>query len=236
MTTIWWVLGLSSAILLAQGPDSAQRLLTVLSVAPRRPQVGSPRRRLPRRLSTTRAAVEVPYGLALELRAGQDLGAALEAVSLEQQTFPDLAARLQRAAAVARVGGEVRLSLLTAPAHRRDPLGPVLLATAACCGAAVSAGLPLADLLDAAAAAARAGVSLQGAAQAELAGARSSALLLAALPLAGAAMGQAIGARPVQTLLGTAWGVGCLLAAAGLTGAGLLWTRAITAGLREVLP
>jgi tight adherence protein B len=182
------------------------------------------------------AAVDVPLALALELRAGRELGPALEAVSLEQQGFPELAARLRQSAVVAASGGDVGAALTGSSPPGRDPVSASLLVTAACCGSAVSAGLPLADLLNAAGSAARAGVSLRGMARAELAGARSTAVVLAGLPLAGLAMGQALGARPAAVLVGTGWGAGCLLAAFALTVAGLLWTRAITAGLRQALP
>jgi tight adherence protein B len=189
-----------------------------------------------RRLESMSAAVDVPLALALELRAGRELGPALEAVSLEQHGFPELAARLRHSAVVAASGGDVGAALTGSSPPGRDPVSASLLVTAACCGSAVSAGLPLADLLDAAGSAARAGVSLRGMARAELAGARSTAVVLAGLPLVGLAMGQALGARPAAVLVGTGWGAGCLLAASALTVAGLLWTRAITAGLRQALP
>ncbi len=73
-------------------------------------------------------------------------------------------------------------------------------------------------------------------ARAELAGSRSTTVVLALLPLAGMAMGELVGARPFQTLVGTGWGGGCLLAALALTGIGVAWTRAITSGLRRSLP
>jgi tight adherence protein B len=234
------VLGLLVAA--SAGPAPATRLREVLGEPGRRagrtrvpaqPQAGPFRRSRP---SMSAATVDVPLALALELRAGRGLGAALEAVSLEQQGFPELSTRLRHGAVVATSGGDVGAALTGGSAPGRDPVGASLLVTAACCSSALSGGLPLADLLEAAGSAARSGVSLQGIARAELAGARSTAAVLAALPLAGLAMGQALGARPVAVLFGTAWGAGCLAAAFGLTAAGLAWVRAITAGLREVLP
>jgi tight adherence protein B len=244
------VLGLLAAVVTGPGPATRLREVLAHPVRParsadplrpvhlRRPvppatRVGSARRR---GASGSAAAVDVPLALALELRAGRGLGPALEAVSLEQQGFPELSARLRHGALVAASGGDVGAALTGSSAPGRDLVTASLLVTAACCGSAVSAGLPLADLLDAAGSTARAGVSLQGMARAELAGARSTAMVLAALPLAGLAMGQALGARPAAVLFGTRWGAGCLLAAFALTVAGLLWTRAITAGLRRALP
>lgn len=223
------------------GPGSAGRLHDVMAeptatgdrLRPR--PADRPTPRLRRRSSVSAAAADVPFALALELRAGRGLGPALEAVSVEQQGFPELSTRLRHAAAVAAGGGDVGAALADGTAGGRDPLAASLRVTAACCGSAQSAGLPLGDLLDAAGSAARTGVSLAGLARAELAGGRSTAMVLAALPLAGVAMGQALGARPVEVLFGTGWGAGCLVGAMGLTVAGLLWTRAITAGLRRAL-
>jgi tight adherence protein B len=233
-------LGLLAGAASGQGP--AGRLRDVMAEPAEAGDVRRPARpgararsRLRRRASMSAAAVDVPFALALELRAGRGLGPALEAVSLEQQGFPELSTRLRHAAAVATSGGDVGAALAAGAAGGRDLVAASLRATAACCGSAQSAGLPLGDLLDAAGSAARAGLSLAGMARAELAGARSTAMVLAALPLAGVAMGQALGARPVEVLFGTGWGAGCLTGALGLTVAGLLWTKAITAGLRRAL-
>jgi tight adherence protein B len=62
---------------------------------------------------------------------------------------------------------------------------------------------------------------------AQLAGPRATARLLAALPLLGLAIGASLGAQPVQFLLGTAPGRGCLIAGVALLAAGLRWSRAI---------
>jgi tight adherence protein B len=229
--------------LVGLGGGSDQRLLAVMrrQVAPAAGQASPTgqapglRSRRRRRQALAAAAVGVPSGLALELRAGRDLGAALAAVAREQEGTPGLSARLREAADVARAGRDVGAALL-AGGSAEEPVQAALRVTAACCGSAAAAGLPIADLLDSAAAAARAGASLRGMARAELAGARSTATVLAVLPLAGIAMGQLLGARPLAVLAGSAWGAGCLLAATALTVAGLLWMRAITAGVRRSLP
>ena len=65
---------------------------------------------------------------------------------------------------------------------------------------------------------------------AQLAGARSTAGLLAMLPLLGICLGAAMGARPLHVLLGTGRGQVALLVGAGLDALGLLWTaRIVTA-------
>ncbi len=63
--------------------------------------------------------------------------------------------------------------------------------------------------------------------QSALAGARASAGILAALPVAGLALGQAIGADPVRFLIGGGVGGWCLLAGVLLLAAGLLWADRI---------
>ncbi|MDX6256222.1 MAG: tight adherence protein [Frankiales bacterium] len=181
------------------------------------------------------AAVTVPSALALELRAGRDLSSALTSVADEHEDLPELSARLRQAAGVGLAGGDVG-GALAGRQGEHEGVGAALRVTAACCGSAASAGLPIADLLDSAAAAARAGATLQGMARAELAGTRSTAAVLAVLPLAGIAMGQLLGARPLAVLVGTGWGAGCLVGATALTAAGLLWMRAITAGVRRSVP
>lgn len=231
-----WVAALALAALILAGGGSRLRLAEVL--APRPSGVVAARRwsRLRRPADDFDPAISVPYDLALELRAGRDLSSALHAVSAGLDDDADLATRLRFAAEAAPAGRDVGDALCGGVVDQPDLTGAPLQVTAVCCAAASRAGLPLADLLEAAAEAARATAALRGLARAELAAARSTALLLAGLPVVGIAMGQLIGARPLAVLFGTPWGAGCLVAAGGLTGAGLLWSRAITAGLGRVLP
>jgi tight adherence protein B len=63
---------------------------------------------------------------------------------------------------------------------------------------------------------------------AQLAGTTATARLLAALPVAGVAMGAALGADPVGFLLGPGPGRFCLLGGAALIAVGVRWTRSIT--------
>ena len=64
---------------------------------------------------------------------------------------------------------------------------------------------------------------------AQLAGARSTAALLAVLPLLGIGLGAAMGAQPLHVLFGTGRGQVALLVGAGLDALGLLWTARIVA-------
>jgi tight adherence protein B len=71
----------------------------------------------------------------------------------------------------------------------------------------------------------RAAEAQRRAIEAELAGPRASAQLLAVLPLVGVGFAAALGAHPVHVLLHTPVGVGCLLAGLLLDATGVLWTR-----------
>jgi tight adherence protein B len=63
-----------------------------------------------------------------------------------------------------------------------------------------------------------------------LAGARSSARILAALPLFGTALGYSLGADPLSFLTSTPPGWLCLTAGLALTALGLHWTTRLAIG------
>ncbi len=84
-------------------------------------------------------------------------------------------------------------------------------------------GAPLADLLERAAADARATDRISAVAAAQAAGAQATAWLLAALPAGGIALGYAIGADPLRVLLHTPIGAACAAGGIGLQVAGLVW-------------
>jgi tight adherence protein B len=86
-------------------------------------------------------------------------------------------------------------------------------------------GAPLADLLDRIEADARAADRTRAAALAQAAGARVTALLLAALPGAGIALGYGLGVDPMAVLLRTPLGAACAVTAIVLQIAGLTWSR-----------
>lgn len=86
-------------------------------------------------------------------------------------------------------------------------------------------GAPLAELLERVEADARAFDRGMAAAAAQAAGANATALLLAALPLGGVALGYGIGVDPLAVLLHTPVGAGCSLVAMGLQTGGLLWAE-----------
>jgi tight adherence protein B len=101
---------------------------------------------------------------------------------------------------------------------------------AACWQVASSSGAGLAAGLDRVAEGLRAESALHETVRAELAGARSTAALLAALPLFGLLLGAGLGADPLRVLLHTTGGLACLALGALLECAGIAWTARIARG------
>jgi tight adherence protein B len=95
-------------------------------------------------------------------------------------------------------------------------------------------GAPLAELLERIEADARAADRGLAAAQAQAAGARATAWLLAALPLGGIGLGYAIGADPVAVLLHTPVGGVSAVVAMALQAAGLRWAERLGAAPGQV--
>ena len=109
----------------------------------------------------------------------------------------------------------------------REPGAEGLAAVAACWRVSVDGGAGLASGLDRVEGALRAERDRQEALRAQLAGARSTAVVLALLPLVGLLIGTGLGADPLRVLLHTPVGWGCLVAGAVLESLGLLWCRRI---------
>jgi tight adherence protein B len=91
-------------------------------------------------------------------------------------------------------------------------------------------GAPAADLLERIESDARAAERSARTANAHAAGTQTTAIMLAALPLAGIALGHAIGADPTGVLLHTPLGAACVLTALVLQCAGLKWAQRLTEG------
>lgn len=165
-------------------------------------------------LSDFRVAVGL---LAEELRAGTPPPAALAAAAASS---PRLLDSLEPAARTAGRGGDTAavLAASTEPQLRR--LGVVWRVGEV-------TGIPLADVLDQFGSDLRSAADQRRAVSVELAGPRSSAMLLCLLPLLGIGLGAAMGARPLALLFGGP--AGQLLGCAGLLldAAGVLWVRAI---------
>ncbi|GAA1259344.1 hypothetical protein GCM10009665_56820 [Kitasatospora nipponensis] len=174
------------------------------------------------------AVIELCAALAGELRSGATPGQALEAVTGRQRHLGSQVARL----------GPQALARLVATRYGADvpsvfrwvaalPGGAGASAIAACWQVTADSGTGLAVSLDQVAAALRADLGLREEIRSELAGPRTTAALLAALPVFGLVLGSALGAQPLRILLSTPLGMGCLLAGGLLEVAGLLWTARI---------
>jgi tight adherence protein B len=129
--------------------------------------------------------------------------------------------------AAARFGGDVPGALAAAA---RRPGAEGLLGLAACWRVAVDQGAGLAAGLDRLEGALRADRDQRADLRAQLAGARSTAWMLAALPVLGLGLGAALGADPLHVLLHTGSGLGCLLVGGLLEGVGMGWATRIVRG------
>ncbi|MFJ9153759.1 type II secretion system F family protein [Streptomyces sp. NPDC102270] len=133
--------------------------------------------------------------------------------------------------AAARFGGDVPGALAAAA---RRPGAEGLLGLAACWRVAVDQGAKLAAGLDRLEGALRAERDQRADLRAQLAGARSTAWMLAALPVLGLSLGAALGADPLHVLLHTGAGLGCLLVGGLLEGVGMWWATRIVRGAEAV--
>jgi len=141
-----------------------------------------------------RHAVDAVAALAADLRAGQSTGVALAAATA-----------------------------LHVPVTVGERAGIVAERVAAAVRVAESSGAPLADVLERLENHLRGVDRARATAAAQAAGARVSALLLAALPLAGVGLGGVIGVDPAPVLFRTRLGAACLFGAVSLQLAGLAW-------------
>ncbi|MEV5680344.1 type II secretion system F family protein [Streptomyces sp. NPDC052179] len=163
-----------------------------------------------------------------ELRAGREPGQAL-LVAVRDAVAPDGALDGAEAAvlAAARFGGDVPDAL------RKAADGPGLggmAGMAACWRVAVDGGAGLAAGLDRLEGALRAERLRREELRAQLAGAWSTVVVLALLPVAGLGLGAALGADPLGVLLHSPGGLMCLAVGGLLEAAGLLWAARIVRG------
>lgn len=141
--------------------------------------------------------------------------------------------RRRAAAGRARFGGDVPAALRSA-ANQAGADG--LAGAAACWQVAVDGGAGLADGLDRIAAVQRAEHAEREDLRAQLAGPRSTAVLLALLPLLGVLLGTGFGADPLRVLLHTPAGLACLVSGGLLEWAGLAWTGRIVRSAERGAP
>ncbi|GHF62768.1 hypothetical protein GCM10010218_50320 [Streptomyces mashuensis] len=165
------------------------------------------------------AVVDLCGTVAGELRAGRQPGEAVAGVAA-----PGLGPEWPAVVAAARFGGDVPEALRKA-AERPGAEG--LVGVAACWRVAVDGGAGLAAGLERVGAALAAERDQRDDLRAQLAGTRSTAVMLALLPLLALLMGSALGARPLGVLLHTAPGLGCLVVGGLLESVGIAWTGRI---------
>lgn len=160
-----------------------------------------------------------------ELRAGAQPGQALTAAMRRTAVGPGGPGAAETGVlAAAAFGGDVPGALRQVA---REPGAEGLAGMAACWRVSVDGGAGLAAGLERLEGALRAERDRQESLRAQLAGARSTVLVLALLPLVGLLIGTGLGAGPLRVLLHTPMGWGCLLAGGVLEALGLLWCRRI---------
>lgn len=220
----WAVAVLGAAAGAAAGAVSGSWVPVLLAGVLVRPVVRARRRRRERvRRAERRSGVaQLCAALAGELRAGATPHQAVE-MACAEPSGSGPGSGLDRAGLLAavRFGGGVPEALAALAAL---PGGEGAAAVAACWQVAAASGSGLARGLDRVAEGLRAEVELEESLRAELAGPRSTALLLAVLPGFGLLLGSALGARPWVFLLHGTPGLACLGGGLALEGAGLRWT------------
>ncbi len=180
------------------------------------------RRRHRSSIAATRLRVlEVCEELSAELAAGRT---AEEALGRAAAGWPPL----EPAARAQRLSGDVPAALRAVAA---GPGAGDLVPVAAAWHVAHRTGEGLADAVGRVAVELRARRSLRRVVDGELASARATSRLVAALPAGALLLGSGAGGSPWRFLLDTPAGVACLAAGIGLALAGLAWIEAIAAGI-----
>ncbi|GGN74573.1 membrane protein [Streptomyces albiflavescens] len=170
------------------------------------------------------AVIALCGALAGEVRAGRQPGEALLRAARDSGGLGEAQAVVL---AAAKFGGDVP-GALTDAARQSGADG--LVGLAACWRVAVDRGAGLAAGLDRLEGALRAERDQRADLRAQLAGSRSTAVMLAGLPVLGLLLGTALGADPLHVLLHTGPGLGCLLIGGVLEGVGLWWALRIVRG------
>lgn len=211
------------AVVLALWGESVLPLAAGAAAVPlvgRRLRAGERRRAAKRRAEAVRGLCDVLVG---ELRAGAQPAEAL--TTGVRAVGPDLnGLEVALVGAAARFGGDVPAALRGAA---RLPGAEGLVGVAACWRVAVDGGAGLAAGLERLGAALRAQLDQRESLRAQLAGAWSTVVMLALLPVAGLGMGWAMGADPMGVLLHTPAGLACLVVGGLLEAAGFWWAGRI---------
>jgi tight adherence protein B len=157
--------------------------------------------------------------LVAELESGSRPAHALGAAG---KSAPRYAATFDHAARAASSSGQIAAALLQCPHPELNPLAHSWSVAERC-------GVPLASTISRVVDDLASRLGQRRAVAVALAGPRSSAALLALLPLLGIGLGTAMGARPLAFLLATPAGHGVCAGGVLLETAGLLWTARLLA-------
>jgi tight adherence protein B len=209
-------LAAAAAVVLLRPPQVGGPALPVVPVPSWRPGGAAARRA---------AELEWVESVVAELRAGADpVGALVAAESAAPRPVAP------GAAVAVRSGADVATAL-----ERDAGASTLMRGVAACWSVAQGSGAGLAAALLSLADSARAAEAVRRELHAGLAEPRATALVLAALPLVGLAMGVALGADPLAWLLGTAAGNAVLAVGIALECAGAAWAWRIASRLEGEL-
>lgn len=226
------VAGGAALLGLALSGPAAAGLLAVLALVGLR---GRGRRRTRcARAAERHRALEACAALRSELRAGRSPAEALAVAAVaaggtsRDPPASALADALHEATAASRWGGDVPAALERHVARSAAP--ELLRGLAACWQVCTGSGAGLAAAVERLELGLRTAQLQRDAVEAELAGPRATAGLLALLPLAGTALSAGLGARPVHVLLHTPLGAVCLVVGVALDLAGVWWTGRLVVG------
>jgi tight adherence protein B len=214
-----------AAALLAVGAMAVIPLMVVVGsglVLVRRRQAAQRERAQQRQ---DREDVQALRALAAELRSGLPPPDALRSAATTNVAATGLRKRMLAAAAADSLGGDPALAL-GSDSRPGSVAAAIAAAWAVCQVTGASLAAPISRIADAAAAQLR----LTREADAALASARSSARLLAILPVAGVGLGVLSGTGSLRVLFATGPGQLCLLVGTGLEFAGLAWLDRLAGG------
>lgn len=169
------------------------------------------------------ASIEFLSALSAELSVGQPLITAFERAA---GSIPGVICPLSRSAV--RYGGDL-VAALKEDAEREKL--PALRALSALWQVSEESGASLAASVERLAATQMASEEIRGTLQAELAGPKATAKVLAGLPVLGMLLGASLGGDPIGWLTGSIWGVAVLVVGIGLEAVGIFW---VTRMMRSV--
>ena len=178
------------------------------------------------RSGTDREEAELRWAAALvgELRAGKQPVLAIVACHEDHPIAP-------RAVRACRLGADVSEALKQDAASTRS----LLYSTAAVWEVAHSSGSSLADLLQKISEGQRKTLGVRRALHVELAGPRTTARLMSALPVLGLILGVMLGANPLSWLISSPVGIAVLLGGLSLNFFGYRWINKIVARVEDSL-